>query len=183
MSFSSGDYEAQPASNALELVAQKPRDITFSLALKDEYGSRALVDAGLLIEGVTELFEESGSFSSVRYVTVNEPSANHYHFDVTMSGTGVQTRFVSSILSCAFMFLVPTWKSFTLDWSMSAYPEDAFYYTLQDQQRCTDVIWFPFVLGMPFYHQPKAQRALVEEPLRYFLSEMQMRQSLVAPRP
>ncbi len=157
----------------LEQRAQQHGAVTFSVFRNNSFvntPNKAWVSEEQIVTSIQDKLVESGLFSDVRHVELEQAGPRHLHFDVNLYGSMEPT---TAFLSCLTCTAFPTAMVLNMNTTMTLFSHGRPRTRRQTQHTNTDIIWLPFAIVTPFYYNHRTGRnQMLEGTMNYFLQEL-----------
>ncbi len=149
-----------------------PVPVTFSLQLNNEYGSDAWVSQGQIAAAIQHHLQQSGLFSEVDCVPVQQAGRNHLAFSAKLSGRPKAERLGIMILGGMTLATIPTWTTLHLQLSATEHNRGKARHNWQTAQDSTEILWAPLALAAPFCDRRAARRKMLGNAMNSLLDDM-----------
>lgn len=131
-----------------------------------------LMDDEDMVSLVRKHLVNSKQFGKVHYVSFEERSDCHYHFEVMITGKDMQDRLGLAMLSGLTITAVPIWYNYHMDFSMSYLVRKQEVFSVASPEEVTDFIWLPMVVASPFMNHGTITPYVESKAMDYFVSEI-----------
>lgn len=159
--------------NEIIVLPDKRQNITFSMSFRSEVGeSQSTTLQKKMIDTIREKFRKSNLFKKVHYVSFENKSKYHYHFDMKLTGAAENEQIVTGYVSGMTLMLFPMWVNYYADTSMIFYVNGKEVYSVSSPEAIKDVFWLPLIVATPFLNYATVGDYIINKNINYFLDSI-----------
>lgn len=157
----------------LEITKEYRKDITFSLSYYSQVGTEeSASEHRKMVKAIREHLQKTKLFKKVHYVSFEDRSNYHYHFDMKSTGTPPKNQIATAMLAGYTLTLIPMWMNFNIDTTMFLYVNNKEVYSVTAPENIKDVYWLPFIVISPFFNHMTTGAYVRNKTLSYFMIQI-----------
>lgn len=145
-------------------------NVTYSLSFSQHIGNAGPVTQERIVKKITKILGASGLYSSVRYVSLDEASSNHLHFQVHLSGTGYEESQMVGMASGYLLMTIPMNVDYYFDMSVFHIQEGREVFSLAAAEKINQTLWLPLIIVSPFLNNYTTLDSVLSRQVNYLLA-------------
>ncbi len=162
----SQDYES------VKIEKESKKDITFSVSIYTQTMTTIEIEQTYVAKQIKQRLKDTKLFNKITWVSKENASSNHYHFDVKIVSANESDRTLMILLSTITFACIPTWITTYVDTSMFVIKNNTEVYSATAPATITDVVWLPFIIFSPVANHTTAKSSLFQQDIDYFINEI-----------
>ena|SRR5690554_3469040 len=162
-------YTPKVEKNIPFVLSDHP-EVTYSLTFSQHIGDAGPVTQDRIVRKITKTLGSSGLYSSVRYVSMEQASANHLHFQVHLSGTGYEESQMIGMASGYLLMTIPMSVDYYFDMSVFHIQDGREVFSLAAAEKINQTLWLPLIIVSPFLNNYTALNSVLSRQLNYLVA-------------
>ena len=149
------------------------KDITFSISYYDLVGADSQNNQEKIKIKITNILRKklinTNLFNKVHYVTFDERSNNHFHFEIKLSGTNKEDSMAIAMLSGYTLMTIPFWNRYNIDATMFIYNNNEEIFSITTIESFRHIYWLPFIILSPILNYYTATNDIANRIIDFFI--------------
>lgn len=170
------NYTPRINSNNIKKLDTKSnikKDITFSISYYDLVGADSQKNQEKIKIKITNILRKklikTNLFNKVHYVTFDEKSNNHLHFEIKLSGTNKEDSIAIAMLSGYTLMTIPFWNRYNIDTTMFIYNNNKEIFSITAIESFRHIYWLPFIILSPILNYYTAINDIINRTIDFFI--------------